>query len=39
MLRVTLCEEGPLLAKPYDHSIVLQRIKRLIAARERQEGN
>jgi DNA-binding response OmpR family regulator len=30
-----LCEEGPALAKPYDHSLVLDRIRRLMAARER----
>ncbi len=30
-----LCEEGPALSKPYDHSIVADRIKRLIAARKR----
>jgi hypothetical protein len=33
-----LCEHGPLLMKPYDHKIVLERIKRLLAARERQGG-
>jgi DNA-binding response OmpR family regulator len=33
-----LCKEGPVLMKPYDHSIVLGRIKRLLAARERQQG-
>lgn len=30
-----LCEEGPPLKKPYDHRIVHERIRRLIAARER----
>jgi DNA-binding response OmpR family regulator len=31
-----LCEQGPILVKPYDHKIVLDRIKRLLAARARQ---
>jgi CheY-like chemotaxis protein len=31
-----LCEDGPLLMKPYDQRIVLDRIKRLLAARERE---
>jgi DNA-binding response OmpR family regulator len=30
-----LCEDGPELRKPYDHRLVLDRIKRLIAARDR----
>lgn len=30
-----LCEDGPLLAKPYDHALLLDRIKRLLAARDR----
>lgn len=30
-----LCEDGPLLAKPYDPQIVLDRIRRLLAARDR----
>ena len=30
-----LCEDGPLLSKPYDHRIVLERIKSLLAARKR----
>ena len=30
-----LCEEGPALAKPYDHQHVLERIRRLIVVRER----
>jgi DNA-binding response OmpR family regulator len=33
-----LCENGPLLMKPYDQRIVLDRIKRLLAARERGGG-
>jgi response regulator RpfG family c-di-GMP phosphodiesterase len=33
-----LCEAGPLLMKPYDHKIVLDRIKRLLAARAQQGG-
>jgi CheY-like chemotaxis protein len=31
-----LCEQGPMLMKPYDHEIVLDRIKRLLAARTSQ---
>lgn len=30
-----LCEQGPALGRPYDHQLVLQHIKRLMAARER----
>lgn len=30
-----LCDEGPTLSKPYDHRIVLDRIRRLLAARKR----
>ncbi len=30
-----LCEEGPVLAKPYDHGLLLDRIKQMVAARER----
>ncbi len=30
-----LCADGPLLAKPYDHQLLLDRIKRLLAARDR----
>lgn len=30
-----LCREGPALAKPYDHQLVLDRIRRLLAARDR----
>ena len=30
-----LCEDGPLLSKPYDHRIVLEHIKSLLAARKR----
>ncbi len=33
-----LCEEGPALAKPYDHKLVLERIQRLMAARDRRRG-
>ena len=33
-----LCEHGPILMKPYDHKIVLDRIKRLLAARAQQGG-
>jgi CheY-like chemotaxis protein len=30
-----LCENGPLLSKPYDHALLMDRIKRELAARER----
>lgn len=30
-----LCEEGPALRKPYDHQLVLRRIKQLLASRDR----
>lgn len=30
-----LCDEGPDLARPYDHQLVLDRISRLLAAGER----
>lgn len=30
-----LCEEGPALNKPYDHQLLLDRIRRLAAARDR----
>jgi len=30
----TLCEEGPARTKPYDHAILLDKIKKTIAARE-----
>lgn len=30
-----LCENGPLLSKPYDHSLLHERIKRELAVRER----
>jgi DNA-binding NtrC family response regulator len=33
-----LCEVGPTLKRPYDHKVVLDRIKRLIAARAQQGG-
>jgi CheY-like chemotaxis protein len=33
-----LCEHGPLLMKPYDPKVVLEHIKSLLAARERQGG-
>jgi CheY-like chemotaxis protein len=32
-----LCEGGPALMKPYDHTLVLQHIKRLLAARAQQQ--
>lgn len=33
-----LCEEGPSLSKPYDHRLLLDEIRRLLAARERNGG-
>ena len=33
-----LCEHGPILTKPYDHKLVLDHIKRLLAARAQQSG-
>ena len=33
-----LCDEGPGLGRPYDHHLVLDRIKRLLAARTRSSG-
>ena len=30
-----LCEEGPTLSKPYDHQLLLDHIRRLLAARHR----
>lgn len=30
-----LCDDGPLLAKPYDHILLVERIKRLLGTRER----
>ena len=30
-----LCEDGPLQAKPYDHQALLDRIKRMMAGRDR----
>ncbi len=30
-----ICEDGPALSKPYDHQLLLDRIKRLLAARDR----
>lgn len=32
-----LCEDGPTLNKPYDHQLVLDQIRRLIASRDRNE--
>jgi DNA-binding response OmpR family regulator len=32
-----LCEDGPLMAKPYDHQLLFNRIKRLLAQRDRGE--
>ena len=32
-----LCEEGPTLSKPYDHQLLLDHIRRLLAARDRAE--
>lgn len=33
-----LCGEGPALTKPYDHRLVLDHIRQLLAARERGSG-
>jgi hypothetical protein len=33
-----LCEEGPMLEKPYDPKIVVQHIRRLLDARARHRG-
>ncbi len=33
-----ICNEGPALAKPYEHLLVLERIKRAISARNRQNA-
>jgi DNA-binding NtrC family response regulator len=30
-----LCEDGPPISKPYDHQLILDRIRRMMAARER----
>jgi DNA-binding response OmpR family regulator len=30
-----ICKEGPALTKPYDHKLVVERIHRLVAARDR----
>jgi CheY-like chemotaxis protein len=30
-----LCEDGPQVRKPYDHALLLDRIKRMLAMRER----
>jgi DNA-binding response OmpR family regulator len=32
-----LCQDGPALKKPYEHRLVLDRIKRLLAARKQNE--
>lgn len=33
-----LCEEGPTLTKPYDHQLLLNEIRRRLAARQRNDG-
>jgi CheY-like chemotaxis protein len=33
-----LCEQGPMLQRPYEPQLVVQRIKRLLAARSHQTG-
>jgi DNA-binding response OmpR family regulator len=33
-----LCEEGPMLAKPYAHELVADRIRQLIASRRRSDS-
>ena len=30
-----LCEQGPAIAKPYDHQLVLDRIRQMLASRDR----
>jgi len=32
-----LCDDGPAVAKPYDHARVLERIRRLLASRARDQ--
>ena len=34
----SLCEEGPILTKPYDHKLILAHIRRMQAARDRSKG-
>jgi DNA-binding NtrC family response regulator len=34
-----VCGDGPALVKPYDHGLVLQQIKQLLAARARSRAN
>jgi DNA-binding response OmpR family regulator len=34
-----LCEEGSQITKPYDHQVVLDHIKRLLAARDRNRSS
>jgi DNA-binding response OmpR family regulator len=34
----SLCEQGPMLTKPYDHRLVVSHIRRLQAARQRSKG-
>jgi DNA-binding response OmpR family regulator len=34
-----ICEEGPALAKPYEHQLVLDRIRRALAERDRRKGD
>jgi DNA-binding NtrC family response regulator len=33
-----ICEEGPALTKPYEHHLVLDRIRRALAERDRRKG-
>jgi DNA-binding NtrC family response regulator len=33
-----ICEEGPALIKPYEHQLVLDRIRRALAERDRRKG-
>ena len=37
-VQTELCEVGPMLKRPYEHRLVLDRIKRLVAARAQQGG-
>jgi DNA-binding NtrC family response regulator len=34
-----LCRDGPALSKPYDHQLVLDHIRRLLAARDRNKSS
>jgi hypothetical protein len=34
-----LCDEGPMLMKPYEPQIVVDRVRQLLAARQRRDRN